>query len=201
MRPTSGTTIIDIADPRAPRVIAKIDVPRRLAFAQGARRQRHHDRQSGEVRKVQPQTTLAAASTSTTCPSPTRPKLISRMADRRRRRAPLRFRRPLRLYLADGRRLYRQYRDDPRSRRSGEAGRGRPLVDSRASGRPAARNIPGQIGCRRAAIIRCATATVSMSATGITVLSFSTSPTCRSRSWCRSTTPARLFRIRPIPAW
>ena len=56
------------------------------------------------------------------------------MADRRRRRASLRFRRTLRLYFADGRGLCRQYHDDPRPRGSREAGRGRALVDPRPVG-------------------------------------------------------------------
>ena len=131
---------------------------------------------------------------------PAAPKLITRVAHQGRRRASVRFRRPLRLHLADGGRIHRQHRDDPRSRRSGEAGRGQPLVDSRPmAGRRRGLSV-GQLG-HRAAIIRCATATGFMSATGTTASSFSTSPTCRSRRWCPPTTPARLFRIRRTPAW
>ena len=122
------------------------------------------------------------------------------MADRRRRRAPLRFRRPLRVYLAHGRGLHRQYHDDPRPRGSREADGGRALVDSRASGRRAARPIRGRTGCRRAATIRCVSATGSMSATGITASSSSTSPTCRSRSRSPTSIPARRSRIRRTPA-
>jgi len=53
------------------------------------------------------------------------------MAHRRARRASLRFRRALRLHLADHRGLRRQHHDDPRPRRSGASGRGRALVDPR----------------------------------------------------------------------
>ena len=122
------------------------------------------------------------------------------MDDRRRRRAPLRFRRPLCLHLADRRGLCRQHRDDPRPRRSGEAAGGRALVDSRpVEGGRRALSV-GRLGRRRAAIIRCASATGSMSATGTTACSFSTSPTCRSRRRSRTSTPARPFRTRPTPA-
>ena len=68
------------------------------------------------------------------------------MAHGRPRRAPLRFRWPLRLYLADRRGLCRQHRDDPRPRRSGPAGRGRTMVDSRpVEGRRRAVSM-GQLG-------------------------------------------------------
>ena len=101
------------------------------------------------------------------------------MAHRRPRRAPLRFRRPLRLYLADRRGLCRQHRDDPRPRRSGTADGGRALVDSRPmEGRRRGVSV-GQLGRRRAATIRCAWAIASMSATGTTASSFSIFPTCR----------------------
>ena len=174
MRPTSGTTIIDIADPRAPRILAQDRRARGLALAQGAGRQRHHDRQPGEVRKV-----VAGRRRRRhrhlRRHEPGEPEADLRVANRRRRRAPFRFRRPLRLYLADCRRLRRQHRDDPRSRRSGEAGRSEPLVDTRpVAGRRRGISV-GRLGARRAAIIRCATATGSMSATGTTASSFSTS--------------------------
>jgi hypothetical protein len=45
-RPTSGTTIVDVADPSNPRLLARIDMPDGLAFAQGPRQRRHHGRQS-----------------------------------------------------------------------------------------------------------------------------------------------------------
>ena len=197
----SGTTIVDIADPRDAATCSRsIDVPEGWHSHKVRVAERHHDRQSREVRQGRPGRVRRRPRHLRRVASPATPKLITKWRTDRRRRAPLRFRRPLRLYLADGRRLCRQHRDDPRSRRSGEAGRGRPLVDSRASGRRAARNIRGTTGCRRAAIIRCASATGSMSATGITASSFSTSPTCRSRSWSRTSTPARRSRIRPTPA-
>ena len=78
--------------------------------------------------------------------------------------------------------------------------RGRALVDpGPVEGRRRGLSL-GQLGRRRAAIIRCAWATGSMSATGITASTSSTSPTCRSRSWCRTPTPARPSRIRRTPA-
>ena len=68
------------------------------------------------------------------------------MAHRRSRRAPLRFRRPLRLPVADRGRLCRQHHDDPRSRRSGPSGRGRAVVDPGAvEGRRRALSL-GQLG-------------------------------------------------------
>ena len=81
------------------------------------------------------------------------------VGDRRRRRAPLRFRRPLRLCLGDQERLHRQHRRHSRSqgsRRNREKCRtgGFP-----ANGRTAAKNIRGPISSSRAAIIRCASAT------------------------------------------
>ena len=77
----------------------------------------------------------------------------------------------------------------------GPAGGGRALVDSRASGRRAARPIRGTATCRRAATIRFARATGSTSATGITASSSSTSPTWRGRSSSRRSTRARPSRI------
>ena len=60
---------------------------------------------------------------------PSEPKLISKWKTAGRGRASLRFRRPLRLYLADGGGLCRQYRGDPRPRRSEPPRRDRTLVD------------------------------------------------------------------------
>ena len=103
---------------------------RGLAFAQGARRRRHHDRQprearpvrAGRVRRRHRDLRRVAAE---------RAEADQQVADRRARRAPLRFRRPLRVPVADRRGLRRQHRDDPRPRRSGAAGRGRAVVDPR----------------------------------------------------------------------
>ena len=117
------------------------------------------------------------------------------VAHPRQGRASLRFRRPLRLYLADGRGLCRQHHDDPRSRRSRRSRRKSGAGGFPASGAPAARPIPGRSGWRRAATIPCASATASMSATGITASTSSTSPTCRSRRRSPASTPRR-----PVPA-
>ena len=122
------------------------------------------------------------------------------MADRRRRRAPLRFRRPLRLYLADGRGLYRQHRDDPRSRGSREADRGRALVDSRpvAGGRRGlsvgglgAAALPSSAAPRRPAVCQLlASRPFHPRYLGHVA----------AEAGCRTSIPARPSRIRPTPA-
>ncbi len=91
-----------------------------LAFAQGAGGERHHDRQSREVRPGRRRRVRRRARHLRRVAAE-RAEADHQMADRRRRRASLRFRRPLRLHLADRRGLCRQHRDDPRSRRSGQA--------------------------------------------------------------------------------
>ena len=112
---------------------------------------------------------------------PGEPQADRQMAHPRQGRASLRFRRPLRLYLADGRGLCRQHRHDPRPQGSGEAGRGRALVDSRAvEGRRRGLSL-GRLDAAALPPSRCAWATGSMSAIGITATTSSTSPTCRSR--------------------
>ena len=60
-----------------PSMLARIDVPERLAFAQGAGRQRHHDRQSRKIRQIEHRRFRRRALSSTTWPRPGAPKLIS----------------------------------------------------------------------------------------------------------------------------
>ena len=114
---------------------------------------------------------------------PSKPKLITNWEttdkpgrELRARRAPLRFRRPLRLHLADDGRLRRQHHDDPRPQGSREARGSRPLVDAGPVGQRAARRRRGKAP-RIAATIRCATATGSTRATGTAASSSSTSTT------------------------
>ena len=161
MRWPSGTTIVDVADPRHPKVIARIDLPEgwhshKVRVADGIMLVNHEKLgQSGLARvRRRPRHLRRVA--------PGRPEAHLQMDDRRARRAPLRFRRPLRLHLADRRRLCRQHRDDPRSRRSRPSRGGRALVDSRPVARRAASPIPGTTTCRRAATIRSGRATASM---------------------------------------
>ncbi len=125
-----GTTIVDVADPKRPRELAHIDIPdgwhsHKVRVANGIMIVNHEKLgQSGDAcvrRRARHLRRVEARRPRSSSPSG---------RHRRPRRAPLRFRRPLRLYLADRRRLCRQHRDDPRSQGSGEAGRGRALVDS-----------------------------------------------------------------------
>ena len=116
--------------PSKPKHLATIDVPdgwhsHKVRVSNGVMIVNHE-----RFGKTGP-TSSAAGSASTMCQSPLR-KAHHQMDDQGRRRAPLRFRRPLCLYLADGRRLCRQHRHDSRSRGSRETAGGRPLVDSRS---------------------------------------------------------------------
>ena len=73
MRQPSGTTIVDVADPRQPTVLGAHRDAARLAFAQGARRQRHHDRQPrapGPGRRRRRSAAASASTTSRSRPSP-----------------------------------------------------------------------------------------------------------------------------------
>ena len=179
MRSPSGTSIYDVADPRRPRLIARIDLPEgwhshKVRVADDIMVVNHEKLgQSGPAGfRRRPRHLRRVA--------PARAEADHQMDDLRRpRRAPLRFRRPLRLYLADRRGLCRQYRHDPRPRRPGPSGRGRPLVDPRPMGRRRRGLSARRRACRRAATIRCAWATGSMSATGSTGSTSSTSRTCR----------------------
>ena len=189
MRPTSGTTIIDIADPRAPK-IAKIDV--REGWHS------HKVRVVGDIMIVNQEkfgksgrSDIGGGIDIYDVSKPDAPKLITEWRT---------VGGGVHRFDFDGRYAY----ISPTA--EGYVGNivmildladpAKPVEVSRwwipGSGRRAARPIRGAIGCRRAATIRCARATGSTSATGTTASSFSTSPTCRSRSWCRTTTPARL---------
>ena len=128
MRPTSGTTIVDVADPSHPKMLARIDVPEgwhshKVRVADGIMVVNHE--KFGKAARGEIGGGLGIYDVS----QAERAEADHRMADHRRRRASLRFRRTLRLHLADGRRLCRQHHDDPRPRGAGEAGRGRTLVD------------------------------------------------------------------------
>ena len=110
--------------------------PGGLAFPQGAGCKRHHGGQSGEVRQIGAQR-YRRRDSHLRRGAPELTEADRGMDDARRRRAPLRFRRPLRLHLADRAGLCRQHRDDPRSPGPGPSGGGRSLVD------------PGPMGSRR----------------------------------------------------
>ena len=105
----------------------------RHAFAQGAGGERPDGDQPRDQRRrhrARCRPTSAAASASTTCRRPAKPRRSRAGTTARQGRAPLRFRRPLRLHLADAGRLRRQHHDDHRPEGSGEAAGGRPLVDA-----------------------------------------------------------------------
>ena len=172
--------IFDVADPQHPKLIAQRRRAGGLAFAQGARRQRHHGRQSRETRA---RTATAEFGGGLGIYDVSKPAA----AEARHQMAP--HGKGVHRYDFDGRYAYisptaegyvgniamiLDLKDPASRRRSGAGG-------FRGSGRPAARTIPGTTGRRRAAIIRCASATASMSAIGTTASTSSTSPTCRSR--------------------
>ena len=161
--------------------------------------ERHHDRQPREARRRRRRIS-AAGSASTTCRKPAAPKLITKWMTAGK---------GVHRYDFDGRYAY----ISPTA--EGYVGNivmildladpakpegGRPLVDSRpVAGRRRGISL-GRLACRRAATIRCASATGSMSATGTTASSSSIFPTCRSRRRSRTSIPARRFRIPPTPA-
>ena len=170
-----------------------------LALAQGAGGERHHDRQSREARADR-RGRFRRRDCDLRRVAAERTEADHQMDDGRPRRAPLRFRRPLCLHLADRRGLCRQHRDDPRPRRSGPAGGGRALVDSRPveGGR---RSL--SLGQRRRAALP------SSAAHGRPALCQLLAPRpvhsrhlrhdeAEARS--RTPTPARRFRIRRTPA-
>ena len=199
MRWPSGTTIVDVADPRHPRTLATIDLPEgwhshKVRASNGIMIVNHEklgQTGRGRIRRRNCDLRRLAAE---------RAEADHQVAHGRPRRAPLRFRRPLCLPVADRRGLCRQHHDDPRSCRSGPAGRSGTMVDPGAMEGRGENPIRGTIGSHRVAIIRCAWAIGSMSATGTTACSFSIFPTCRGRRRWRTPTPARRFRIRRIPA-
>ena len=131
MRQPTGTTIVDVADPRHPKVLARVDLPpgwhsHKVRVANDIMVV-NHERQGQDGDPA-----FGGGLGIYDVSKPGAPEAHQQMAHPWQGRAPLRFRRPLRLYLADGRRLYRQYRHDPRPQGSGPAGGGRALVDSGA---------------------------------------------------------------------
>ena len=176
MDPPHGTSVVDVSDPRNPRIVADDRHPARAAFAQGARRQRHD---GGEPRGHRGGTVPDGDFVGLRIfdiADPRQPARNLPLGQRRHGRAPLHLRRPLRLHLAGGRGLCRQHRDDPRPGRSGESAGGRALVDARPMDRR--RRDPDLEGhASIAAIIRSAAATGCMSATGTAAASSSTSAT------------------------
>ena len=199
MRNPSGTSIYDIADPKNPRLLAHVPIPEgwhsHKVRAQNGIMIVNHEKLGpggpadftgglGDLRRVE--AGLAEAD--------------HQVDDRRQGRASLRLRRPLRLHLADGRRLHRQHRDDPRSRRSREAAGSRALVDSRpvAGGR---RSL--SVGRRRRAALP-SSAAHGRPAVRQLLASRPVHPRHRrhgaSRRRSRISTRVRHFRIRPTPA-
>ena len=200
MRPTSGTTIIDVADPRSPRILSQIAVREgwhshkvRVAddimivnqekfgksFA-GRRRRRHRHLRRGE---------------------PGEPKLISewRTVGGGVHRFDFDGRYAYISPTAEG--LYRQHRDDPRPRRSGEADRGRPLVDSRSVAgrrrgisveRLGAAALPSSVAPRRSALRQLLAPRL--------LHSRHCRPVEAEADLARQHQP-ELSRIRPTPAW
>ena len=56
MDPPHGTSIIDVKDPKHPKVVSHIEIAERLALAQGARQRRCH---AGQLRALQSQARAA----------------------------------------------------------------------------------------------------------------------------------------------
>ena len=198
-RPTSGTTIVDVADPSNPRMLARIDMPEGWHS--------HKVRVCGDIMIVNHEKfgkagrgEIGGGIAHLRRFAAERAEADHQMADRRRRRASLRFRRPLRLYLAHGRGLRRQYHDDPRPRGSRKADRGRALVDSRPMGGGrrglpvgglGAASLPSSPALRRPAVCQL-------------LASRSFHPRylgpVAAEAGSRTSIPARRFRIRPTRA-
>jgi len=49
MDPPHGTSILDVKDPKHPKIVAHIEVPPRRAFAQSTGERRHHAGESGKI--------------------------------------------------------------------------------------------------------------------------------------------------------
>src|SRR5262249_55238680 len=124
----SGTTIVDVADPRHPRTLATIDLPQgwhshKVRVANGIMIVNHE--RLGESGPAEFGGGIAIYDVS----RPSTPKLLTKWRTAGPGLPPPAFRWPLRLLVADGRGLRRQHHDDPRSRRSRPPGRGRAVVD------------------------------------------------------------------------
>ena len=149
-----GTTILDISDPRKPKVAVADHVPASVvAYAQGARRRRHH---GGQFRARAGQGQSARIS-GRRLPHLRREGQDQSEAhhlpqDPRQGRAPLRPRRELRLHLDRDGGLCRQHPGHLRHPQSVEADRSRALVRWRTSTSRAARR-----RTRRAPSIACIT--------------------------------------------
>ena len=147
MRWPSGTSIYDVVEPAPPELLARIDLPEgwhshKVRVANGIMIVNHEKLGQGGAPEFGGGLGIYDVS------RPERAALDHQMGDlRRTRRAPLRFRRPLRLYLADRRGLCRQHRHDPRSRRPGPPARGRRAGGSPANGPGAARNVRWSAAC------------------------------------------------------
>ena len=158
MREPTGTTIVDVADPANPVVLARVEVPpgwhsHKVRVANGIMVVNHERQGKGGDPNFGGGLGIYDVST------PARPRAALQVAHPRQRRAPLRFRRPLRLHFADRRGLHRQHHDDSRPQGSERDPRRSGAGGFRGNGRRAARPIPGPTVRRRAAITRCAWAT------------------------------------------
>ena len=120
MQAPTGTTIVDISDPQIAENAGAHRAAAGLALAQGARRQRHHDRQSRSARQRRPPR-LSRRTCDLRREESGRAEVDRQVGDRRHRRPSLRFRRALRLCVVNHERLCRQHRRDPRPCQPGEA--------------------------------------------------------------------------------
>src|SRR5262249_55957295 len=196
----SGTTIVDVADPRHPRKLATIDLPQgwhshKVRVANGIMIVNHE--RLGESGPAEFGGGIAIYDVS----RPSTPKLITKWRTAGR---------GVRRYDFDGRYAYLSptaegyvgnimmildLPDPARPAQGSRWGGG----GSPGSGRPEENLILGTIGPRRVVIIRCAWAIASMSATGITGSLSWISPTWRGRKWWRMPRPAQRLRTRRIP--
>ncbi len=186
MRNPHGTLVIDVSDPEASEAARIRGDADWNAFAQGARRQRDHAHQSrdtgggGRARRDAAARLPRRAWHLRRIPSgqaPAHHQLGGHRSDRAgHRRAPLRLRWPLCVYLADLRGLRRQHLHDPGPQESRRSPRRSAAGGCRASGRRAARSRRGKAR-RTAATIHCVTATGSTRAIGTAATRYSTSTT------------------------
>ena len=198
MRSPHGTSIVDVRDPKNCKELASIGMPpgthsHKVRVANGMMVVNH------EINGADPQPGAGRLQGRHRHLRRRRPRQAARdhaLDHRGQGRAPLRFRRPLRLPVADAGGLRRHHRDDHGPQGPGAPAGGRPLVDAGAMDRRRRDAELGQ-GRRIAAIIRCGSATGSTPATGRAVSSSSTSTTWRSRSWCPASTGRRRSPARP----
>ena len=134
MRSPHGTSVVDVRDPKNCKELAKIAMPpgthsHKVRVANGLMVVNH------ELNGADPSPVpadfrggIGIYDVST----PAKPREITRWDDDRQGRAPLRFRRPLRLHVGDAGRLCRHHRPDHGPGRAGAAQGSRPLVDAGA---------------------------------------------------------------------